>query len=94
MLTEIVNHLWQSTLTATALGALAAMLREHGAHTRYWLWMAASAKFLVPFSLLTLLGGAMAGPAVRLEALGDWVAALGQLAEPMPASTRMAAARR
>ena len=56
MLTEIVNHLWQSTLVAAALAALAAMLRDDGAHARYWLWWAASVKFLVPFSLLSMLG--------------------------------------
>ncbi len=56
MLTDIVNHLWQSTLIATAIAALAVMLRDHGAHVRYWLWWAASVKFLVPFSLLTMLG--------------------------------------
>ncbi len=32
MLTEIVNHLWQSTLVATAIAALAATLRDDGAH--------------------------------------------------------------
>jgi TonB family protein len=56
MLNEIGNHLWQSTLTLTAIAAVAAMLRNHGAHVRYWLWWAASVKFLVPFSLLTALG--------------------------------------
>jgi hypothetical protein len=34
MLTDIVNHLWQSTLIATAIAALVAMLRDHGAHAR------------------------------------------------------------
>ncbi|HZF31554.1 MAG TPA: M56 family metallopeptidase [Gammaproteobacteria bacterium] len=87
MLTSIVNHLWQSTLLVIVIAALAAMLREHGAHTRYWLWWAASVKFLVPFSLLTLLGGAFAGAAAPFEQLADWSAALGRLAEPMPAAT-------
>ena len=56
MLTEIVNHLWQSTLIAFGVAALAATLRDHGAHARYWLWWAASVKFLVPFFLLSMLG--------------------------------------
>ena len=84
MLTEVVNHLWQSTLVAAAIAVLAAVLRGDGAHSRYWLWWAASAKFLVPFSLLTALGrllGDFGAPRVEIS---DWPAALGVLAEPMP----------
>jgi TonB family protein len=84
MLTEIVNHLWQSTLVIAAVAALVAMLRDHGAHVRYWLWWAASVKFLVPFSLLTLLGGALSGPIVPVVEARDWPATLGLIAQPMP----------
>jgi TonB family protein len=84
MLTEIVNHLWQSTLIITAVAALAAMLRDHGAHVRYWLWWATSVKFLVPFSLLALLGSTFGGAAVPLIEPADWPATLGLIAEPMP----------
>lgn len=59
MWTDIVNHLWQSTLFALAVAVLVALLRNNGAHVRYWLWWTASVKFLVPFSLLTLLGNAI-----------------------------------
>ncbi len=84
MLTEIGNHLWQSTLVAAALAALATVLRADGAHVRYWLWWAASVKFLVPFSLLTALGSALgAAGAPQLELAGDWSAALGVLAAPL-----------
>jgi uncharacterized protein (TIGR03435 family) len=54
------NHLWQSTLFAAAAGLLTLMLRKNQARARYWLWLAASLKFLVPFSLLTALGSRMA----------------------------------
>jgi bla regulator protein blaR1 len=84
MVTEIVNHLWQSTLIVAAIGALAALLREHGAHTRYWLWWAASVKFLVPFSLLTMLGESLTSPDAPLFVLPEWPQALDALAEPMP----------
>ncbi len=84
MLTVIVNHLWQSTLIVTAVAALAALLRDHGAHVRYWLWWAASVKFLVPFSLLALLGSAVGGAAAPLIEPADWPATLGFIAEPMP----------
>jgi TonB family protein len=83
MLADIVNHLWQSTLLVAAIGALAWLLREHGAHTRYWLWWAASVKFLVPFSLLTLLGDSLAGAELSLYAFAEWQATLGGIAEPM-----------
>src|SRR5688572_9150979 len=84
MLSEVINHLWQSTLVATAIAALAAMLRDDGAHSRYWLWWAASVKFLVPFSLLTALGSALGAAGAPRVDLADWPATLGVLAEPMP----------
>jgi TonB family protein len=86
MITEIVNHLWQSTLFAIAIGALAAMLRSHGAHVRYWLWWAASVKFLIPFSLLTLLGSALRDAGAPHFELAEWPPALDVLAAPMPAA--------
>jgi len=84
MLTEIVNHLWQSTLVAIAIAGLAAMLRDDGAHSRYWLWWAASVKFLVPFSLLTVLGNALRDAGAPSVDLADWPVTLGVIAEPMP----------
>jgi TonB family protein len=83
MLAEIANHLWQSTLFAAAIGVLTLLLRNDGAHVRYWLWWAASLKFLVPFSLLTMLGEAVARNADRQYALSDWAAAVGWFAEPL-----------
>ncbi len=52
----LANHLWQSTLFAAAAGGLTRLLRKNSARARYLLWLAASAKFLVPFALLTVLG--------------------------------------
>jgi TonB family protein len=84
MLTDIANHLWQSTLVAAALAALAAALRNERANARYWIWWAASVKFLVPFSSLTALGAALGrAGAPRLE-VADWPTTLAALAEPMP----------
>ena len=55
-MTGIVNHLWQST-AFTAMVALAAWtLRHNSPRARYWLWLAASAKFLIPFSWLVSAG--------------------------------------
>ena len=50
------NHLWQSTLFAVVAGLLTLMLRKNQARARYALWLAASLKFLVPFSLLVGIG--------------------------------------
>ncbi|MGA7524581.1 MAG: M56 and DUF3738 domain-containing protein [Acidobacteriaceae bacterium] len=50
------NHLWQSTLLLLAAWALTQPLRQHQARARYWLWLVASLKFLVPFSVLVDLG--------------------------------------
>ena len=50
------NHLWQSTLFAFAAAALALVLKKNQARVRYWLWLAASIKFLLPFSVLVALG--------------------------------------
>jgi uncharacterized protein (TIGR03435 family) len=50
------NHLWQSTLVAGVAGVLALALKRNGAQIRYRLWLAASVKFLLPFSLLVSAG--------------------------------------
>src|SRR5436309_14134459 len=52
----IANHLWQSTLFAAAAGLLVIAFRRYGPQVRYGLWLTASAKFLVPFSLLSTAG--------------------------------------
>ena len=52
----LANHLWQSTVIAVMVWLLALTLRKNCAHTRYRLWMAASVKFLVPFSLFIQAG--------------------------------------
>jgi bla regulator protein blaR1 len=55
-MTGIVNHVWQST-AFTAMIALAAWaLRRNSPRARYWLWLAASLKFLIPFSWLMSTG--------------------------------------
>jgi uncharacterized protein (TIGR03435 family) len=57
---SLYQHLWQSTLFAFAAAALTLLLRGYRARVRYWIWLAASYKFLVPFSLLMGLGGEVA----------------------------------
>jgi bla regulator protein blaR1 len=57
MMEALFNHLWQSTLVAAVAGLLALALRRNHARVRYAIWLAASMKFLAPFSLLVALGG-------------------------------------
>src|ERR1035441_1393312 len=55
-LLPVANHLWQSTLCAAAVWLLTLALKKNQAAVRYWLWLAASVKFLIPFSLLVRMG--------------------------------------
>ena len=52
----LVAHLWQSTLVAGIVWLAALALHGNRPRVRYWLWAAASLKFLVPFSWLVALG--------------------------------------
>ncbi len=56
MVAFLLTHLWQSTLIGLAAGALAHACRRNAAAVRYWIWFAASLKFLVPLALLQQLG--------------------------------------
>jgi bla regulator protein BlaR1 len=61
---RVLNHLWQSTLFAFLIGGLTLGFRKSDARLRYWMWFAATVKFLVPFSLLEAVGAALLGPSV------------------------------
>jgi uncharacterized protein (TIGR03435 family) len=56
LLLSVGNHLWQSTVFAVAVAAMAWSLKEERAAIRHALWCAASLKFLVPFAPLVALG--------------------------------------
>src|SRR5687767_10740051 len=53
---DVVAHLWQSTLVVGVVWLLTLALRGNRAHVRHRLWLAASVKFLVPFSWFVSLG--------------------------------------
>jgi bla regulator protein BlaR1 len=55
-LSPMANHLWQSTLCAALAWLLTLALRWNRAAVRYSIWLAASVKFLIPFSLLVSAG--------------------------------------
>jgi beta-lactamase regulating signal transducer with metallopeptidase domain len=52
----LLDHLWQSSLFAAGIALLMPLFRRQGAGLRFWLWFAASMKFLLPFSGLVALG--------------------------------------
>src|SRR6185436_9439641 len=56
MLDMLWNHLWQSTIFAAAVAVVAVAFRRNRAQVRYWLWLAASIKFLIPFSAFLWIG--------------------------------------
>lgn len=59
MVAFLLTHLWQSTLVLLAAWALAHACRHNAATVRYWIWFAASVKFLVPLALLQQLGASV-----------------------------------
>ena len=89
----LANHLWQSTLFAAAAGLLTLLLRNNRAHVRFCLWLAASVKFLVPFSLLMLVGGLMGRHSLILPSSASVPVIVEQVNEPFVGEvTRTAAA--
>ncbi|HWU54458.1 MAG TPA: hypothetical protein VN175_03090, partial [Rhizomicrobium sp.] len=56
MIAGLLDHIWQSTLFAGGVALLILVFRKNGAAVRFWLWFAASVKFLLPFAGLVALG--------------------------------------
>ncbi len=82
MIAPILDHLWQSTVILCLAGLATQLLRRNSAGARYWLWFAASVKFLIPLSLLTALSCRLL-PVPRLPVLSAPASELGQrLSEP------------
>ena len=78
----IVNHLWQSTLFALAAVAVTLTLRNNHASVRYQIWLAASVKFLIPFSLLVTIGEQVAGRYLPAHGPGGFFATVRAMGEP------------
>ena len=76
------NHLWQSTLCLGIAGLLTWVLRKNHARARYGLWLAASVKFLIPFSLLISIGGHLARPRVLPPTEAGFFLAMEQFSQP------------
>ena len=76
------NHLWQSTLCLAMAGLLTLILRKNHARARYGLWLAASVKFLIPFSLLIGLGSHLAKPRVLPQTEPGFFFAMAEVSQP------------
>jgi len=59
----LIDHLWQSLLCIALLAVFAALTRRNAAQVRLWLWRIAAIKLLLPFALLTRVGGWLGFPA-------------------------------
>jgi TonB family protein len=86
-----LNHLWQSTLVAGLVALLCVTLRTDGAHIRYWLWWAASAKFLVPFSLLAAVGSEIFAVSLPAYVPRDWTLLADRMAQPVATASASSA---
>ncbi|HZU24541.1 MAG TPA: M56 and DUF3738 domain-containing protein [Bryobacteraceae bacterium] len=84
MISGLVNHLWQSTVFAALAGLLAMALRNNSARLRYRLWLVASLKFLVPFSLFVTAGSYFQSPALTPIARPEVTAVVQQIVQPFP----------
>jgi beta-lactamase regulating signal transducer with metallopeptidase domain/parvulin-like peptidyl-prolyl isomerase len=81
------NHLWQSTLFAGMAGLLTLLLRKNRARVRYWLWLAASVKFLIPFSLLVAVGSHLAWSLGSAGTKTGLYFAMEEVGQPFPQPT-------
>ena len=81
-LSPVANHVWQSTLFAAAAWLLTLALRKNRAAVRYQLWLAASVKFLIPFSLLVGAGSQFAWRTSPAMGLAPVARALNQISQP------------
>jgi len=90
----LANHLWQSTLFAIAAWLLTLALKKNHAAVRYWIWLAASIKFLIPFSLLISAGSHISwrsAPAIQQPRVSLVVDAISRPFVPPVSVTNLAA---
>jgi bla regulator protein BlaR1 len=78
----MANHLWQSTIFAVLAAILTLAFKKNQARTRHSLWLAASLKFLVPFSLLISLGSRLASPRFSLGGRNGLLSAVEGFSQP------------
>ncbi len=82
----LANHLWQSTWFALAVGTLTLAFQKNQARIRFSLWLTASVKFLVPFSLLVSLGAMVSSPHPVAMVSPGFYSVVEQASQPFAAS--------
>jgi bla regulator protein BlaR1 len=77
------SHLVESTLFVGAVALLTLAFRANRAQVRFWLWLSASLKFLIPFALLSIAGSHIRGwvPASSFEGIGAAITTFADAAE-------------
>jgi beta-lactamase regulating signal transducer with metallopeptidase domain len=83
MIEPVVDHLWQSTVCALAAALLTLAFRSNGAKVRFFIWLGASVKFLIPFSVFVWLGENLrwqTAPSFPTDS--SFSILMGQIAEP------------
>jgi len=81
MIAGVLNHLWQSTLFVLVAALLTLALRTNHASARHSIWLAASLKFLLPFSVLISLGEHL-GWLTGVTAAPQWTLIVRNIAQP------------
>jgi uncharacterized protein (TIGR03435 family) len=79
----VLAHIWQSTILAGAIALVALALRRAPARTRYWIWFAASLKFVIPFAALTTLGAQLQWRDALPSAPPEWTLAIESVSHPL-----------
>ncbi len=83
-LTLVANHLWQSTWCLLVAALLVRAMRTNRASVRHGVWVAASLKFLIPFTALVALGNHIEIPARTVSAPLIVTGAIETVSEPFP----------
>ena len=78
----LINHLWQSTVFVLLIALGVRALRKNSPRLRYWLWLTASVKFLIPFSLIVSTGARVPLPPETPLPLADTVVQMSTFFEP------------
>src|SRR5581483_6150479 len=93
-MTAILNHLWQSSAFAAIVALAAWALRRNSPRARYWLWLTASLKFLIPFSWIVSTAARLQlapdAPSLRVlpvAAISTYLEPISMPANPVPVRT-------
>jgi uncharacterized protein (TIGR03435 family) len=78
---DVLDHLWQTTAFAAAVALFGLAFRSTSARARFWLWMAASLKFLAPFGALVWAGRHLGWSAATPATL-PWSFAIDEISRP------------